>query len=192
MSLGYWETLASAGNAGTALTAAARASALQGAAASGLYTMQPNFLRVGDILSIRASGQISFVVTTPGTARFDLSWGVGGTAGMDTLAMPGNIVAQTNVPWHLDIEGDVRAIGTTGNIFWQGTFSSTAMLNTAAVATGPWTGTITVPYNTAPVVGSNVNMTVVNVLDFNFTQTAATGSMTLFRYRLAHLARSGY
>lgn len=192
MSIGYWETLASAGGDGTALTAAARASALQGAAKSGLYTMTPNFLRVGDILNIRASGRISFAVTTPGTARFDLSFGVGGTACMDTQAMPGNIVVQTTVPWFLDIEGDVRAIGATGNIFWQGIFMSTAMLNTAAVATGPWTGDIVVPYNTAPVVGSNVDMTVTNILDFNFTQTVGTGSMTLHRYRLAHLSRSGY
>ena len=192
MSLGYWETLASAGGDGTALTAAARASALQGAAKSGLYTLQPNFLRVGDILHIKASGRISFAVTTPGTARFDLSFGVGGTASFDTLAMPGNVVVQTTVPWWLDVEGDVRAVGPTGNIFWQGLFGSTAMLNVAAVGTGPWAGVIPVPYNVAPVVGSNVDMTIANILDFNFTQTVATGSMTLHRYRLAHLSRSGY
>lgn len=193
MSIGYWETLASISGDGTALTAAARASALQGAGGKqGLYTLAANKLRVGDVLDIWASGRISSVVTTPGTFRFDLSFGVGGTACMDTLAMPLNIVVQTTVPWSLHMIGTVRAVGNAGNIFWQGVAASTAFLNTAAVATGPWSGVITVPYNTAPVVGSNVDMTVSNILDFNFTQTAATGSMTLHEYVLALKTSTGY
>lgn len=192
MSLGYWETLAVAEGDGTALTAAARASALQGAAKSGLYTLQPNFLRVRDMLHIRASGRVSFAVTTPGSFRFDLSFGVAGIASMDTLALPGNVVVQTNIPWSMEMWGTVRATGNAGNIFWQGWAKSTAFLNTAAVATGPWTGDITIPYNTPPVIGANVDMTVVNILDFNWTQVAATGSMTLHQYALSHLTRSGY
>jgi hypothetical protein len=121
MSLGYWETLASVQGDGTALTAAARASLLQSAAKSGLYTLAANRLRVGDVLHIRASGRISSVITTPGTARFDLSFGVGGTACMDTLAIPlATVAARTNTPWMLDMEGVVRAVGSTGNVFWQG------------------------------------------------------------------------
>ena len=57
MSIGYWETLASVQADGTALTAAARASMLQGSAKTGLYTMTPNRLRIGDVLRIRASGR---------------------------------------------------------------------------------------------------------------------------------------
>lgn len=193
MSIGYWETLASISGDGTALTAAARASALQGAGGKqGLFTLGANKLRVGDVLDIWASGRISSVVTTPGTARFDLSFGVGGTACFDTLAMPLNIVVQTNVPWSLHAVGTVRAVGNVGNIFWQGVWASTASLNTAAVATGPWTGVITVPYNTAPVVGANVDMTIANILDFNFTQTAATGSMTLHEYVLSLKTSTGF
>lgn len=192
MSLGYWETLATVIGDGTALTAAARASALQGAAKSGLFTLAPNTLRVGDMLHIMASGRISSVITTPGSARFDLSFGVAGVAAFDSLAMPLNVVAQTNVPWALEAWGTVRAVGSTGNIFWQGRWDSTASLNTAAVATGPWTGNIVVPYNTPPVIGANVDMTVTQILDFNFTQAVATGSMTLHQYALSHKTRSGY
>lgn len=193
MSIGYWETLASISGDGTALTAAARASALQGAGGKqGLYTLPPNKLRVGDVLSISAYGRISSVITTPGTARFDLSFGVAGTACMDTLAIPLNIVAQTNVPWTLEMKGIVRSVGNAGTIFWQGLWSSTASLNVPAVATGPWAGTITVPYNTAPVVGSAVDMTVANILDFNFTQTAATGSLTVHNYVLALMSSTGF
>src|SRR5437899_9388990 len=121
MSLGYWETLASISGDGTALTAAARASLLQGASGKvGLYTMTPNKLRVGDVLWLRASGRISCAVTTPGTAAFDLSAGVAGNKIMDTLAIDLNIVAKTNVPWILDMVGTVRTIGNAGNLFWQG------------------------------------------------------------------------
>lgn len=193
MSVGFWETLASVHGDGTALTAAARASLLQGATGkTGLFTMAANRLRVGDVLHIRASGRISVVVTTPGTARFDLSWGVGGTAGMDTLAIPLNIVAKTNVPWILDMEGIVRTDGNAGNMFWQGFWLSEAALLVPVPSTGPGPGGNTLPYNTAPVVGSNVDMTLAQILDFNFTQTVTTGSVTLHNYSLSLLTSSGF
>lgn len=194
MSLGYWETLASVQADGTALTAAARASLLQGNAKSGLYTMAANRLRIGDVLHLRASGRISSVITTPGTARFDLSAGVGGTAFMDTLAI--NLVtaaARTNVSWILDMEGIVRAIGSTSsNIFWQGFWLSDASLNTAIASTGPGPGGATLPWNTAPVVGANVDFTVAQIIDFNFTQTVTTGSVTLHNYSLSLKTSSGF
>jgi hypothetical protein len=192
MSLGYWETLASIPADGTALTAAARASMLQGGAKPGLYTLQPNKLRIGDCLRLRAFGRISNVVTTPGTARFDLSAGVGGTAFFDTLAMPLNIVAKTNVMWNLLVEGIVRAIGSTANIFWSGAWLSEASINTALPATGPGPGGQNVPYNTAPVVGANFDHSVAQILDFNFTQTVATGSVTLHGYILSLLTSTGF
>ena len=113
MSLGYWETLASAVGDGSAMGTAARVSALTTGAKSGLYTMGGSRLRVGDVLMLRAFGRISCAVTTPGTARFDLSWGVAGTAIFDTLAIPLNIVAQTNVPWWLEAEGIAQAATAT-------------------------------------------------------------------------------
>lgn len=193
MSLGYWETLATISGDGTTLTAAARASALQGAGGKqGLYTLPPNKLRVNDMLMIVASGRVSFAVTTPGTFRLDLSYGVGGTAAFDTLALPGNTTVQNTVPWSMQAWGTVRTVGNAGNIFWQGFLMSTAFLNTAAVATGPWTGDITIPYNTAPVIGSNVDMTIANILDFNFTQTVATGSFTLHQYALCLMTSTGF
>lgn len=193
MSLGYYETLASINADGTALTAAARASLLQGAGGKqGLYTLPANKLRVNDQILLKASGRISCAVTTPGTARFDLSFGVGGTAAMDTLAIDLNIVAKTNVPWWLEMLGTVRAIGNAGNFFWQGFWLSEAAKNTAVPTTGPGPGGNTLPWNTAPVIGSNVDMTIANILDFNWTQTVATGSITLHQYHLALLTSTGF
>lgn len=192
MSLGYWETLASISADGTALTAAARASLLQGPAKQGLYTLPPNKLRVGDVLHLKAFGRISCVITTPGTARFDLSAGVAGTAFFDTLAMPLNIVAKVNVLWNLEAEGIVRAVGNAANIFWGGWWLSEASINTALPATGPGPGGQNVPYNTAPVVGANFDHSVAQILDFNFTQTAATGSITLHGYALSLKTSTGF
>jgi len=193
MSLGYYETLAATIGDGTALTAAARASLLQGASGkTGLYTLPPNKLRVGDYLHIQARGRLSCVVTTPGTARFDLSFGVGGTAAFDTLAMPLNIVAKTTRTWALDVLGQVRVIGNAGNIFWSGYWFSETSINTALPATGPGPGGQSVPYNATPVVGSNVDMSVANILDFNFTQTVATGSCTCHMYILTLLTATGF
>lgn len=193
MAGGLWQVLASISGDGTALTAAARASLLQGAGGKqGLYTLRNNTLKVQDILHLRAYGRISCVVTTPGTARFDLSAGVAGTAFFDTLAMPLNVVAKTNVMWILDVTGTVRAVGNAANIFWSGTWLSEASILTALPATGPGPGGQTVPYNTAPVVGTSFDHSLDNIVDFNWTQTAATGSITLHGYQLSLCTSTGY
>ena len=156
-----------------------------------MYTLPPNKLRVGDVLSIWAAGRISCVVTTPGTARFDLSFGVAGTACFDTLAMNLNVLVKTNVSWVLEAKGIVRAIGNAGNIFWQGNWNSEAMI-ASVVANVGGTGSVLVPIATAPVVGSNVDMTVAQILDFNFTQTVATGSVQLHQYVLSLKTSTGF
>lgn len=190
MSKGYWETLASLSADGTALTAAARASLTQGANATGFrYTMPGNRLRVGDVLHLKASGRISNVITTPGTARFDLA--AGATVIFDTLAMPLNIVAKTNVPWVLDVEGTVRADGTTANILWQGSWLSEAVIGSPLASAGG-AGEVMLPYNTAPAVGANFDSTVASLWDLNFTQTVATGSVQLHEAVLSLKTSTGF
>ncbi len=107
----------------------------------------------------------------------------------DTLAIPLNVVAQTTVPWAGEILITCRSVGsgTAATLFGMGRFRSTAFLNVAAVATGPWAGAITVPYNTAPVVGSGFDSTIANAMDFRFTQTAATGSFTMHMFTIEEL-----
>jgi len=191
MSLGYYETLASLNADGTALTAAARASLTQGATATGArFSMPANRLKIGDQFELKASGRISCLVTTPGTARFDLA--AGATVIFDTLAIDLNIVAKTNVSWFLEALGTVRAIGTTGNIFWQGYWLSEANKLVPVPATGPGPGGAMVPWNTAPVIGANFDTTVTSLWDFFFTQTASTGSCTLHQYSLALKTSTGF
>lgn len=183
MSLNTWvETLMSHRGDGTALTAAATASLLQGATATrGLYTFPANFFEVNKAIRIQASGRISCVVTTPGTARFLVQ--LGGTTVWDSLAISLNVVAKTNVHWALDATLFCQAAGnsTTATLFpGLCTFTSEANIG-AGVPTTNATGSyvMTLPYNTAPAVGSGFDSTASKQFDLQFTQTVATGSITL-------------
>jgi hypothetical protein len=181
MSLNTWqETLLAHRGDGTALTAAARASLLQGSTATrAKYTFPANFFEVNRAIKIQASGRISCVVTTPGTARFDFT--LGGTNVWDSLAINLNIVAKTNVHWTLDTTLFCQAAGdgTTATLF-PGTclFESEAVIASPLPTVGG-SGAVLLPYNTAPAVGGGFNSTISNAFDFNFTQTVATGSITL-------------
>lgn len=160
---------------GPTLTAAAAASLLPTYAPT---SIPAGYFQIGRVWRLSLSGRISCVVTTPGTARFDLR--LGAVTAFDTLAMPLNIVAKTNVSWWLDVLLTCRSAGTgtTATLFGQGWFRSEANILTALPATGPGPGGQSVPYNTAPVVGTGFDSTIANALDIRFTQTVATGSLT--------------
>jgi hypothetical protein len=150
-------------------------------------TLPAGYWQIGRVWRLRASGRISCVVTTPGTARWDLR--LGGVVAFDTLAIPLNIVAKTNVPWVLDVVMTCRAVGsgTSANLIGQGYWLSEAALNVAVPSTGPGPGGNTLPYNTAPAVGTGFNSQSALTLDFFFTQTVATGSMTVHQFMIEQM-----
>lgn len=179
MSQGFVETIIEAQSDGTALTAAARATATPSHARK---VLQPNFFRfVGQQARLRATGRISCAVTTPGTARFDLSFG--GTVVWDSLAIPLNIVAKSNVHWILDVLLTLRAVGSAANLIGQGEWKSEAVIGSPLPSAGG-SGVILLPYNTAPVVGANFDSGAQQLADLFFTQTVATGSMTVHQFAL--------
>jgi hypothetical protein len=183
MSLQTWqETLITSQIDGAALTAAAAATMLPAAAK---YTLPPNFFQIGRQLLIRASGRITSVITTPGTARFDIRFG--GTVVFDSLAvLLDSVAAHTNVGWYLEILLTCRVLGATANLMGQGIWTCEDILGTPA--TSP-KGAITaiLPWASAPAVGSNFDSTVSQQVDAFFTQTAASGSMTCHQYSLIAL-----
>ena len=174
------ETLIAAQVDGAALTAAAAATALPAAAK---YTLPPNFFQaIGQQLIVEASGRISSVITTPGTARYDVRFGA--TVVFDGLAaLLETAAGYTNVGWMLSILLTCRAIGTSANLMGQGMFTAVNLLGVPATAPKPAI-TAMLPWNSAPAVGNNFDSTVSQVVDLFFTQTVATGSMTLHQYRL--------
>jgi hypothetical protein len=183
----YWETLVTAQADGNTLTAAARAVCTPAAA---LFTLPPNYFDViGKQLIIRASGRISSVITTPGTARYDVNFL--NSAAANVIVFDGLAIvledgeAHTTVHWDLEIIMTCRAIGSTGNLFGQGTWKSTDVNNRFALGANPQGGiTAMLPWNTAPAVGANFDTTLSQAVSLFFTQTVATGSMTLHQYSL--------
>jgi hypothetical protein len=183
MSLQGWqETLITSQVDGTTLTAAAAASALPAAAK---YTLPTNFFSIGKQLLIKFSGRISSVITTPGTARFSVLFGV--TTVFDSQAMLlDTAAAHVTEAFFGEILLTCRAIGTSANLFGGGFWAADNLKNVGTMPVGgliaplPWSGT-------APAVGSNFDSTATQQVDFNFTQTVATGSMTLHQFSLISL-----
>lgn len=178
------QVIASSSSDGPTLTAAAAASCLP----TNVPTVLPaGYWQVGRIWRTIISGRISCVVATPGTARFDIR--LGGVIAADTLAIPLNIVAKTSVPFFVELITTCRAAGsgTTTTLLTQGQWLSEAALNVALPATGPGPGGNTLPFNTAPVVGTGFNCQAALTLDCFFTQTVATGSMTVHQFLIEQL-----
>lgn len=186
----YVETLVTAQVDGPVLTAAARNSAIPPAA---VYAIPPNFFDyIGKQIRIRATGRISTVITTPGDARFDVNF-------LDTVAANAivfdglavkleTVTAYTNVHWILDIELTCRAIGTSANLMGMGTYTAVNVFENNVIGALPRGSVVaTLPWNTAPAVGANFNSTLAQQVDLRFTQTVATGSLTLHQYSLVRM-----
>lgn len=165
---------------GPSLTAAAAASALS--ANDKFYLPAGYWDRVGKGLDIYASGRISSAITTPGTARFDLR--IGGTVVWDSLAiLLDTVAAHANVGWLLKLRLTARSVGggTNTTLFGQGEFTCEDILGTPATAPkGSLTAVL--PWNSAPAVGAGFDGLPSQQLDFFFTQTVATGSMTMHQF----------
>lgn len=179
----YQEVLMCSRSDGSALTAAAAATALP---ASAKLTLEPGYFGVvGKAIRIEASGRISCVVTTPGTGRYDvrLTSPVPTTVtAFDSLAMNLNTVAKTNVHWWLDLTLICGVIGTAAQLFPHNCRWGSEAVVGSPLPTAGGSGVLNLPYNTAPALGTAFDGTVSQTLDLFFTQTVATGSMTLHNF----------
>lgn len=186
MSIGA-PALIAASAAGTAVTAASETTLLPAAAK---LTLAPNFFKIGTKLRITASGLISSVITTPGTARFKVKLGpTSNIAVFDGLAiLLDTAAAHTNKGWRLAIDLTCITVGTsTSATLWgDGEFKSE---NIVGQTTMPVASQIaSLPWNASPAAGTGFDSTVANVLDLTFTQTVATGSITLEQYSVEQVA----
>lgn len=142
-------------------------------------TLGAGLLRIGRIIAFEFSGRISTVVTTPGTLDFALRLG-----SVDVFAsgnIPLNTTAQTNIPWHLRGEIVCRALGvsTTTTFMAKGcTFLSRAVVGSAAAGSGGG-GFELLPYNAAPAVGSGMDFSVSQLVDFLAHWSVANASNSI-------------
>lgn len=183
MSLSTWqETLWTATGDGPTLTAAAAASCIQTNAKG---TLPAAYFYVGRMLKLTMQGRISCVVTTPGTARFDVRFG--SIVVFDGGALNLNVVAKTTVPFWVEIILTCRAVGatTTANLMGCGSFTSEAVVGSPANTAGG-NGSLLMPVG-APAVGNGFDSTAAQTVDVFFTQTVATGSLTVHQYKVESL-----
>lgn len=175
-----WENIVSNLTDGPTLTAAARASCIP---TPDRIVLPNRFFYPGRRIRFSLSGRISCVVTTPGTARFDICMGGAGTTIVfDTLALNLNIVAKVTVPWQLMVELICRAVGagTLTTFFPTAFFASEAIIGAPLPAVGG-NGFLNVPVG-VPALGAGMDNTAASALDVFFTQTVATGSLTVHNY----------
>ena len=96
-------------------------------------------------------------------------------------ALPLNVVAKTNVHWAMEIEVFQRAIGsgTAANLI-QGRswFMSEAYVASPLPSAGG-SGTILLPYNTAPAVGTGFDSQAAYLLDLFATWSVANASNSI-------------
>jgi hypothetical protein len=176
MSLQSWvQTLVTAQGSGSALTAASTASLLPPQAK---FTLPPNFIDTpGKTFLIKAQGQISSVITTPGTARFGVKFG--STVVFDSLAiLLDTVAAHTAVGWDLEILLTATVVGTSAALIGCGKFTCEDILGVAA-SMPKADGVAMLPWNSTPAAGSTFDSTSSQTIDLVFTQTVATGSITL-------------
>lgn len=186
MSKQTWsEVLVNGSVDGPPLTAAAAASCIP---TPSRIILPNNYFDIGKMLKISMMGRISCAVTTPGTARFDVRLGPSGTiVAFDTGALNLNIVVKTNVPWWLEMWLTCRAVGsgTASNLMGIASFQSEAVIASPLNNVGG-NGCLLAPVG-APAVGTGFDNTAANALDVFFTQTVATGSLTVHQYRVEAL-----
>jgi hypothetical protein len=150
-------------------------------------TLPPDYFKfVGQRFRVRAAGRISTVVTTPGTMTLDIRFG--STVVINSGDMSLNIVAKTNVGWILEWDAEVRALGATANLLSQGYWDSEAVIGSPLPTVGS-VGSFTLPFNTAPVVGSNFDSQASQVVDLfgKWSVVSASNSITLHSFQLEAL-----
>ena len=186
MQQGYIATLLNSIADGAALSNTTTATSLLPVIAK--PTLPANYLFAGKMFRVRATGRISTVVTTPGTLT--LAFRLGSVDVFTSGAMTLNTVAQTNTPWIYDAIMTVRAVGatTTANRLGQGTWTSHAVIGSAAIGTGG-AGIQMMPYNAAPAVGTGFDSTAAQLVDLFGTWSVnnAANSITCHQFLIEDL-----
>jgi hypothetical protein len=127
-------------------------------------TIPPAWLEVGKAMRITLVGDISNIVTTPGTLTLDVR--LGSVVAYNGGAMQLSTTAHTTLPFWADMLLTVRAEGqsTSANLIGQGRFTSQA-LSLTAVADSTTTPASLLAPNTTPAVGTGYDSTAAQTLD---------------------------
>lgn len=164
MSLQTWvETLIQQSVQGPALNTSTTPTSILPTSAK--YVLPANFFNIGKMLRIKAFGNMSNIVTTPGTLTISVRFNTTPIVVFTSSAMQMNAVAKANLPWIAEILLCCRAIGTgtSANLMGGGTFQGESIVGSPLPAAGG-SGGLVMPVTT-PAVGTGFDSTVPNLVD---------------------------
>jgi len=177
MSKGWMETLIAQQADGAALASSTTATSILLGQAK--QTIPAGYFdAIGKSMTVKASGRVSTVVTTPGTLTLDIRFGSVIVATSQAIAL--NVTAQTNATWDLEWNLTARAVGssTSANLMHVGKWISRASLNAPAVGTTNGVGTVLIP-DTAPAVGTGFDSTAAQTVDLFATWSVSNASNSI-------------
>lgn len=191
MSLQGWsETLVSAQVAGPVLnTFTTAVSALPPAAR---FTLPANYFSIGKVLRVRLAGNLSNIVTTPGTLTLSVQMGPTSNIAVFTSgAMNFSTTAHTTLPFMAEILLTCRSIGnsTVATLMGQGIITSQCLANTSvADSVANTLPTLLMP-NTTPAAGTGFDSTVAMPVDIFAAMSIsnAGNGITVQQYTLESL-----
>jgi len=188
MSAYSWgEALTVAKVAGPALSNSSSATSILPTA--NVYTLPANFFTIGKVLVLKGSGQLSNIVTTPGTLTLDVYLG-GSVVAFTSGAMQLSTTAHTTLPFEFEIMLTTRAegSGTSANLMGQGRIASQCMSLTAVADSTTTIASLMMP-NTTPAVGTGFDSTAAQSVNLRATFSIANSgnALTLQQYALIAL-----
>lgn len=185
---GYSQLLACQHAAGTLLNTYTTAKSVINPQA--LYTVQPNGLRVGDYLRVRAAGGLSSVVTSQRTFTFQVM--MGSIVVHASQALITTTTAHVLIPFEYEVwlRLDSEGSGTAAKFLSQAKATGIMFPISGAVADPTATvGTIMAPA-TAPAVGTGFDSSIANILDFwvGLSASEATTGIQIYQYTVELLS----
>lgn len=159
------------------------------AAVAAKYTLPTNFWENGKAVSVRLTGAISNIVTTPGTITFQFM--LGGVIAWTSGAVQMSTTAHTTLPFWLDLELTCQAEGgsTQAKLIGQGIITSQTVANTAvADSVANTLPTLLLP-NTNPALGTGFDSTATQQVDIfaGFSIANSGNGIRIDQYRLRSL-----
>jgi hypothetical protein len=153
------------------------------------YTVPANFFLPGKALQVQLRGNLSNIVTTPGTVTVQFM--VGGVIAWTSGAINFSTTAHTTLPFWLDLDLTCQAAGqgTLAKLMGQGWIMSQCVSNTAAVdSVVSDLPTLLLP-NTVPTLGTGFDSTVSQSIDIfvGFSISNAGNGVQARQYRLRSL-----
>lgn len=178
-SKGFRERILEIESAGTALVSSTTETSLLPAAQLTAFTAAGFFDAKGKRLIYDFSGQISNRVTGPDTFKFQIY--LDSVAVWSSGLIPLNIVAKTNVHWHLAGELVCQAFGasTSTTLFPKGCYFESESVIGSPAATAGGCGRLLLPFNTAPAAGTGFDNGPSHLFDIRGTHSVSNAGNSI-------------